>query len=245
MRVHDTQPLRISPATLIPSGLWTSGFLWKKETDIDFQVFKEAYKDRQKIIDPESARTIMWQVLHSFAQKGHRELAEALWRFECYDGDYFTHGEAGYRPYALTDVLDFETYEFKDFGDPLIRSDLDYRLLFRRQVTSRWLQYSAVDDGYVTAWSCVSSSGDSGVARAAFEMSTEEYKDELGDVFVFTPFIQSNWRQFDVSPEYAKLSWIVSRTREYHLGVEVLKCEKKVEGFWNVDGLKAKSFVLS
>ena len=133
----------------------------------------------------------------------------------------------------------------KDFGDPLIRSDSDYSLLFRREVTSWWLQYSAVDDGYVTAWTCSSSSGDNGVVRAAFEKSTEEYKDERGDVFVFTPFIQSDWRQFDISPEYANMSWIVSRTGEYHLGVEVLKCERKVEGFWNVDGLEAKSFVLS
>ena len=194
MRVHDTQLLQINPATLIPCGLWTSGLLWKNETNVEFQVFKEAYKDRQEIIDPESAKTIKWQVLRSFAQKGHWELAEALWRFECYDGDYVTHGEAGYRPYALTDVLDSETYEFKDFGDPSVRSELDYSLLFRREVTSWWLQYSAADDGHITAWTCVSSSGDSGVARAAFATSTEEYKDELGDVFVFTPFIQSDWR---------------------------------------------------
>ena len=246
MRVLDTQLLRISPATLIPHGLWTSGFLWKNETDVDFQFLKEEYKkDKQEIIDSESAKAIKWQVLRSFAQQGHWKLAEALWRFECYDGDYPTHGNKGYRPYALTEVLDSETYELKDFGDPWIRSDLDCGLFFRRETTSWWLQYSAVDDGYVTAWTCVSSSGDDGEPRAAFENSTEDYGDEQGDFFVFTPFIQSDWRQFDISPEYATMSWIVSRTGQYHHGVEVLKCERKVEGFWIVDGLETKSFVLS
>ena len=41
------------------------------------------------------------------------------------------------------------------------------------------------------------------------------------------------------------MSWIVRCTGEYHNGVEVLKCEQKVEGFWNLDGLEARPFILS
>lgn len=72
MRVLDTQLSRISPDTLMPCGLWTSGFLWKNETDVDFQVLKEEYeKDKQEIIGPESAKAIKWQILRSFAWEGH------------------------------------------------------------------------------------------------------------------------------------------------------------------------------
>ena len=248
MRVFDTQLLRIYPAILLPFGLRTSGFLWKRRTNIDFQSLKEDHLDiayQQGSIDHEIAKTIKWKTLLFLAQNGQWELAEALWRFECYDGDFFTHGEKGYRPYTLNEVLDRETHKLKDFGDPVIGNDSDCNLLFRLWTSSWWLQYSVVRDGHVGAWTCVSSDKDDGPLRALFDSTTEQYEDEQGDAFVFTPFIQSDWRQFDTSPEYATMSWIVCCTGEYHNGVEVLKCEQKVEGFWNLDGLEARPFILS
>ena len=75
VRVLDTRLSRISPATLMPRGLWTSGFLWKKETDVDFQILKEEHeKDKQGIIEPESAKAIKWQVLRS---GGSLEISES------------------------------------------------------------------------------------------------------------------------------------------------------------------------
>ena len=67
MRVHDTQLLRICPAALIACGLWTSGFLWKNEKDIDLQGFKEVDKDERGIIEAESAKAVKWGVLRLFA----------------------------------------------------------------------------------------------------------------------------------------------------------------------------------
>lgn len=89
-----------------------------------------------------------------------------------------------------------------------------------------------------------SSSSDDGLRRAVFNRKTEEYKDEQGDVLVFTPFIQYNWRQSNTSPKYAIAMWIVSRTGEYYKGVEVLVCVKKVEGLCNLDKLEARRFIL-
>ena len=181
MRVFDTQLLRIYPAILLPSGLRTSGFLWKRRTDINFQSLKEEHLDiayQQGPIDHEIAKTIKWKTLLFLAQNSQWELAEALWRFECYDGDFFTHGEKGYRPYALTEVLDRETHKLKDFGDPEIRNDSDCNLLFRLLTSSWWLQYSVVRDGQVGAWTCVSSNKDDGSLRAAFDSTTEQYEDE-------------------------------------------------------------------
>ena len=115
---------------------------------------------QQYPIHHESAKSIKWKTLLFLAQNGRWELAEALWRFECYDGDFFTHGDKGYRPYALTEALDRETYELKDFGDPSIRNDSDCNLLFRQLTSSWWLQYSVIWDGHLGAWTCVSSNQD-------------------------------------------------------------------------------------
>ena len=245
MRVFDTQLLRVSPANLMTHGLLTSGFLWKNETEIDFRFLKQKYRRQDTLLDQETAKAVKWETLRSLAQRGHWDLAEALWRFECYYGDFWEQGKKGYRPYALTEVLDSETYQLKRFGDPAIRGDSDFGLLFRRATTSWWLQYSVCDDGYVTGWTCDSDGGDDGKARAAFDPTTEEHEDQQGNVFVFTPFIQSNRRQFDISPAYETMSWVVSRTNEYHDGVEVLACKEQVEGFWNLDGLEPRPFILS
>ena len=245
-RVFDTQLLRISPAVLIPPGLLTSGFLWKKRNKIDFQILKLKYKYKQgDLVDGEIAKAIKWEALRSLARRNYWELSEALWRFQCYDGNFFKQGEKGFRPYTLTDVLDPKTCQLKNFGDPDIRNSSDFDLLFRRKTTSWWLQYSVAVDGYVTGWSCDSDSANDKMPRAAFDPSTEDFEDQQNEVFVFTPFIQSERGQFDISPEYAIMSWVVSRTNDYYDGVEVLACKGKVEGFWDLDGQEARPFILS
>ena len=248
MRMFDAQLLRITPAFVTVAGLHTSGFLWKCGDDIEFEAIKKKCEKKWNKLranvgmETDVAMQIKWEALLSLVGNGFWELAEAFWRFECYDGDYIERGRPFHRPYQLADVIDRYSLQLKSF-DPSIKGNEDYTKLFR-EATSFWLQYSIADSGYINAATCISSSGDR-IMRAAFDPKAEDYVDEDLNVYVFTPFIESDTRQYDVSPEYGSISWSVSRTGKYVNGVEILRCHAKLEGFWNVDGLDPTPFVLS
>ncbi|KAL8702468.1 MAG: hypothetical protein Q9201_004358 [Fulgogasparrea decipioides] len=247
---EDDAPLRISPPLLTAAGLVTSGFVWKKSQIVDFNEFKNSQTDfvgHDYLEGSFWKRTqkVIWDILLSLVERGHRMLAEALWRFQFYDGETIKYGQPDYRPYHLGEVLDFDHRRVKRFGDPKITGNENYEKLFRVPAFESSLPSKVLAEGIIDTFRCISSD-DNEPARAWFNIdrSGRGWDPESIDG-VFTPLIQTRNGQYNPDPRYATISWAVRRSGTIHNVMEVLKCCGKVEGIWNVDGLEPKPFILS
>ncbi|KAL8910637.1 MAG: hypothetical protein Q9171_004092 [Xanthocarpia ochracea] len=244
---QDDALLRISPRLLTAAGLSTSGFVWRKSQVLDFNEFKSTQTDfveqdhleglfwrrRQKMI---------WDILLSLVERGYQMLAEALWRFQFYDGDLIEYGQPDYRPYHLEEVLDFGNLQLKDFGDPKTTANDDYKSLFREPAYESSLPDKILAEGAVETFQCISCDDDQ-PARAWFNIGSGWDLNSIDGVF--TPWIVTNNGQYNSDPRYVTSGWGIRQSGTTFNGIEVLKCCGKVEGIWNVDGLEPNPFILS
>ncbi|KAL8896886.1 MAG: hypothetical protein Q9192_002850 [Flavoplaca navasiana] len=247
---QDDTPLRIGPSLLTAAGLRTSGFVWRRSQVLDFKEFKSSQADLLEGDHPEGTfwkrrQRMIWDILLSLAGRGYQTLAEALWRFQFYDGDSIQYGEPEYRPYHLEKVLDLHTLRIKDFGDPKITASNNYKTLFRESAYESSLPDKVLAEGAIETFQCTSSD-DSQTARAWFNLDKwgeECDADSIDGVFI--PCVRSSNGQYNSNPHYVTIGWGIRQSGTQFNGIEVLKCCGKVEGFWNLDGLDPKRLILS
>ncbi|KAL9034509.1 MAG: hypothetical protein Q9180_005365 [Flavoplaca navasiana] len=247
---QDDTPLRIGPSLLTAAGLRTSGFVWRRSQVLDFREFKSSQADFLERDHLEGTfwkrrQRMIWDILLSLAGRGYQTLAEALWRFQFYDGDSIQYGKPDYRPYHLEKLLDLHTLRIKDFGDPKSTASNNYKALFRESAFESSLPDKVLAESAIETFQCTSSD-DSQAARAWFNF------DKLGEVCdpdsidgVFIPWVRSSNEQYNSDPHYVTIGWCIRQSDSNFDGVEILKCCGKVEGFWNIDGLDPKQFILA